>query len=90
MMQSMEIIYWNCIIAHGITAFSYFGIPIVIAVLFNKTKTTIPDKFWLAFFLSGGFVLSCGFHHLLAIFEPHSAVSLLHLGVLDIMAFTHP
>ncbi|MBN3923009.1 diguanylate cyclase [Nostoc sp. NMS4] len=83
----MEIIYWNCIIAHGITAFSYFGIPIVIAVLFNKTKTTIPEKFWLAFFLSGGFILSCGFHHFLAIFEPHSAVSLLHLGVLDIMAF---
>ncbi|MHC5597396.1 MAG: diguanylate cyclase [Nostoc sp.] len=83
----MEVIYWNCIIAHGITTFSYFGIPIVIAVLFNKTKTTIPSKFWLSFFLSGGFILSCGFHHLLAIFEPHSAVSLLHLGVLDIMAF---
>ncbi len=83
----MEPIYWNCIIAHGITAFSYFGIPIVIGVFFAKTKATIPSKFWLAFFLSGGFVLFCGFHHLLAIFEPHSAVSLLHLGVLDVMAF---
>ncbi|MBN3896223.1 MAG: diguanylate cyclase [Nostoc sp.] len=83
----MEPIYWNCIIAHGITAFSYFGIPIVIGVFFAKTKATIPSKFWLAFFLSGGFVLFCGFHHLLAVFEPHSAVSLLHLGVLDLMAF---
>ncbi|MBG1262857.1 diguanylate cyclase domain-containing protein [Nostoc commune] len=82
----MEPIYWNCIIAHGITAFSYFGIPIVIGVFFAKTKATIPSKFWLAFFLSGGFVLFCGFHHLLAIFEPHSPVSLLHLGVLDLMA----
>jgi diguanylate cyclase (GGDEF)-like protein len=83
----MEPIYWNCIIAHGITAFSYFGIPTVIGVFFAKTKATIPSKFWLAFFLSGGFVLSCGFHHLLAVFEPHSSVSLLHLGVLDVMAF---
>ncbi|MEH2333657.1 diguanylate cyclase domain-containing protein [Nostoc sp.] len=83
----MEPIYWNCIIAHGITAFSYFGIPTVIGVFFAKTKATIPSKFWLAFFLSSGFVLFCGFHHLLAIFEPHVAVSLLHLGVLDVMAF---
>ncbi|MHC5741150.1 MAG: sensor domain-containing diguanylate cyclase [Nostoc sp.] len=83
----MEPIYWNCIIAHSITAFSYFGIPIVIGVFFAKTKTTIPSKFWLAFFLSGGFVLFCGFHHFLMIFEPHSPVSLLHLGVLDVMAF---
>ncbi|MCC5646600.1 diguanylate cyclase [Nostoc sp. CHAB 5824] len=83
----MQPIYWNRIIAHGITAFSYFGIPIVIGVFFAKTKATIPSKFWLAFFLSGGFVLFCGFHHLLAIFEPHVAVSLLHLGVLDLMAF---
>ncbi|MEH1942533.1 MAG: diguanylate cyclase [Nostoc sp.] len=83
----MESIYWNCIIAHGITAFSYFGIPIVIGAFFARTKATIPSKFWLAFLLSGGFVLFCGFHHLLAIFEPHVAVSLLHLGVLDLMAF---
>lgn len=83
----MEPIYWNCIIAHSITAFSYFGIPIVIGVFFSKTKATIPPKFWLAFFLSGGFVLFCGFHHFLAIFEPYMAVSLLHLGVLDVMAF---
>ncbi|MCC5619054.1 diguanylate cyclase [Nostoc sp. CHAB 5836] len=83
----MEPIYWNCIIAHGITAFSYFGIPIVIGVFFAKTKATIPSKFWLAFFLSGGFVLFCGFHHCLAIFEPHMVVSVLHLGVLDFMAF---
>lgn len=83
----MEPTYWNCIIAHGITAFSYFGIPTVIGVFFAKTKATIPSKFWLAFFLSGGFVLFCGFHHLLAVFEPHSPVSLLHLGVLDVMAF---
>ncbi|MEH2187141.1 MAG: diguanylate cyclase [Nostoc sp.] len=83
----MEAIYWNCMIAHGITAFSYFGIPTVIGVFFVKTKATIPSKFWLAFFLSGGFVLFCGFHHFLAIFEPYMAVSLLHLGVLDIMAF---
>lgn len=83
----MEIIYWNCIIAHGITAFSYFGIPIVIAALFSKTKATIPSKFWLAFFLSGAFVLFCGFHHFLAIFEQHMPVSSLHLGILDIMAF---
>ncbi|WP_448267156.1 diguanylate cyclase [Nostoc sp. DSM 114159] len=83
----MEPIYWNCIIAHSITAFSYFGIPIIIGVFFAKTKATIPPKFWLAFFLSGGFVLFCGFHHLLTIFEPHMAVSLLHLGVLDVMAF---
>ncbi|MBD2563639.1 MULTISPECIES: diguanylate cyclase [Nostoc] len=83
----MEPIYWNCIIAHSITAFSYFGIPTVIGVFFAKTKATIPSKFWLAFLLSGGFVLFCGFHHLLAIFEPHSVVSLLHLGVLDVMAF---
>ncbi|QLE43229.1 diguanylate cyclase [Nostoc sp. C052] len=83
----MEPIYWNCIIAHGITAFSYFGIPIVIGVFFAKTKATIPSKFWLAFFLSGGFVLFCGFHHFLAIFEPYMPVSLLHLGVLDVMAF---
>ncbi|MEH2244532.1 diguanylate cyclase [Nostoc sp.] len=83
----MEPIYWNCIIAHGIIAFSYFGIPTVIGVFFAKTKATIPSKFWLAVFLSGGFILSCGFHHLLAIFEPHVAVSLLHLGVLDVMAF---
>ncbi|MGJ5632083.1 sensor domain-containing diguanylate cyclase [Nostoc sp. CALU 1950] len=83
----MEPIYWNCIIAHGITAFSYFGIPIIIGVFFAKTKATIPSQFWLAFLLSGGFILFCGFHHLLAIFEPHSAVSLLHLGVIDVMAF---
>ncbi|MEH2410372.1 sensor domain-containing diguanylate cyclase [Nostoc sp.] len=83
----MEPIQWNWMIAHGITAFSYFGIPTVIGVFFAKTKTTIPSKFWLAFFLSGGFVLFCGFHHLLAVFEPHSPVSLLHLGVLDVMAF---
>jgi PAS domain-containing protein len=83
----MEPIYWNCIIAHGITAFSYFGIPILIGVFFAKTKATIPSKFWLAFLLSGGFVLFCGFYHLLVIFEPHSPVSLLHLGVLDVMAF---
>ncbi|MEH2165870.1 MAG: diguanylate cyclase [Nostoc sp.] len=83
----MEFIYWNCIIAHGITAFSYFGIPTVIGVFFAKTKATIPSKFWLAFLLSGGFVLFCGFHHLLAVFEPHKAVSLLHLSILDLMAF---
>ncbi|MDM9581156.1 MULTISPECIES: diguanylate cyclase [unclassified Nostoc] len=83
----MEPIYWNCIIAHSITAFSYFGIPIVIGVFFAKTKATIPSKFWLAFLLSGGFVLFCGFHHFLAIFEPYTAVSLLHLCVLDVMAF---
>ncbi|MEH1785835.1 MAG: diguanylate cyclase [Nostoc sp.] len=83
----MEPIYWNCIIAHGITAFSYFGIPTVIGVFFAKTKATIPSKFWLAFFLSGGFVLFCGFHHLLAIFEPYMPVSLLYLVVLDLMAF---
>ncbi|WP_292741304.1 PAS domain-containing protein [Nostoc sp. JL31] len=83
----MEPIYWNCIIAHSITAFSYFGIPIVIGIFFAKTKATIPSKFWLAFFLSGGFVLFCGFHHFLAIFEPYMAVSLLHLAVLDVMAF---
>ncbi len=83
----MEPIHWNCMIAHGITAFSYFGIPTVIGVFFAKTRATIPSKFWLAFFLSGGFILFCGFHHLLAIFEPHSVVSLLHLGVLDVMAF---
>ncbi|MEH2214171.1 diguanylate cyclase [Nostoc sp.] len=83
----MEPIYWNCTIAHSITAFSYFGIPIVIGVFFTKTKATIPSKFWLAFFLSGGLVLFCGFHHFLAIFEPYMAVSLLHLGVLDVMAF---
>ncbi|MDZ7951794.1 diguanylate cyclase [Nostoc sp. DedQUE09] len=83
----MEPIYWNCIIAHSITAFSYFGIPIVIGICFAKTKATIPSKFWVAFLLSGGFVLFCGFHHFLAIFEPYMAVSLLHLGVLDVMAF---
>ncbi|MHC5935005.1 diguanylate cyclase [Nostoc sp.] len=83
----MEPIQWNCMIAHGITAFSYFGIPTVIGVFFAKTKATIPSKFWPAFFLSGGFVLFCGFHHFLAIFEPHMAVSLLYLGVLDLMAF---
>ncbi|MEH2129576.1 MAG: diguanylate cyclase [Nostoc sp.] len=82
----MEPVHWNCTIAHGITAFSYFGIPTVIGVFFAKTKATIPSKFWLAFFLSGGFVLLCGFHHLLAIFEPYMSVSLLHLGVLDVMA----
>ena len=82
----MEPIHWNCTIAHGITAFSYFGIPTVIGVFFTKTKASIPSKFWLAFFLSGGFVLFCGFHHLLAIFEPYISVSLLHLGVLDVMA----
>ncbi|MEH2323269.1 MAG: diguanylate cyclase [Nostoc sp.] len=82
----MEPIYWNCTIAHGITALSYFGIPILIGVFFVKTKATIPSKFWLAFFLSSGFVLFCGFHHLLTVFEPHSAVSLLHLCVLDLMA----
>ncbi|MBN3908658.1 MAG: diguanylate cyclase [Nostoc sp. NMS1] len=83
----MQPIYWNCIIAHGITAFSYFGIPILTGVFFAKTKATIPSKFRPAFFLSGGFVLVCGFHHLLTIFETHSAVSLLHLVVLDVMAF---
>ncbi|MEH2375196.1 diguanylate cyclase [Nostoc sp.] len=83
----MEPIYWNCIIAHGITAFSYFGIPILIGIFFIKTKATVPSKFWLAFLLSGGFILFCGFHHLLAVLEPHSPVSLLHLGVLDVMAF---
>jgi diguanylate cyclase (GGDEF)-like protein len=83
----MQPIHWNCIIAHGITAFSYFGIPTIIGVFFAKTRATIPSKFRLAFFLSGGFVLFCGFHHLLAVFEPHSAVSLLHLAVLDLMAF---
>ncbi|MHC5830426.1 MAG: GGDEF domain-containing protein, partial [Nostoc sp.] len=83
----MEPIQWNCIIAHGITAFSYFGIPTLIGVFFAKTKATIPSKFWVAFLLSGGFVLFCGFHHLLAVFEPYMAVSLLHLCVLDLMAF---
>ncbi|MEH2137586.1 diguanylate cyclase [Nostoc sp.] len=83
----MEPIYWNCIIAHGITAFSYFGIPILIGIFFAKTKATIPSKFWPAFLLSGGFVIFCGFHHLLAVFELDSAVSLLYLGVLDVMAF---
>ncbi|WP_442940795.1 diguanylate cyclase [Nostoc sp.] len=83
----MQLIYWNCIIAHGITAFSYFGIPILIGVFFAKTKATIPSKFWLAFLLSGGFILFCGFHHLLTAFELHSAVSLLYLVVLDLMAF---
>ncbi|MBE9000166.1 diguanylate cyclase [Nostoc sp. LEGE 12447] len=83
----MQSIYWNCIIAHSITAFSYFGIPALIGIFFAKTKATIPSKFWLAFLLSGGFVLLCGFHHLLAIFEKHLAVSLLHLVVLDVMAF---
>jgi diguanylate cyclase (GGDEF)-like protein len=83
----MEPIYWNCTIAHGITAFSYFGILTVIGVFFAKTKTSIPSKFWLAFLLLGGFVLFCGFDHFLAIFEPYMAVSLLHLGVLDLMAF---
>ncbi|MHC5671723.1 sensor domain-containing diguanylate cyclase [Nostoc sp.] len=83
----MEFIQWNCIIAHGITAFSYFGIPTLIGVFFVKTKATIPSKFWVAFLLSGGFVLFCGFHHLLAVFEPYMAVSLLHLCVLDLMAF---
>ncbi|MBD2529197.1 diguanylate cyclase [Nostoc flagelliforme FACHB-838] len=83
----MQPLHWNCIIAHGITAFSYFGIPTIIGVFFAKTRATIPSKFRLAFFLSGGFVLFCGFHHLLAVFEPHSAVSLLHLAVLDLTAF---
>ncbi|MEI1374188.1 diguanylate cyclase [Nostoc sp. UHCC 0926] len=83
----MEFIYWNCIIAHGITAFSYFGIPTVIGFFFAKTKASIPSKFWLAFLLSGGFVLFCGFHHLLAVFEPHQVMSLLHLGILDLTAF---
>ncbi|HIK05556.1 MAG TPA: diguanylate cyclase [Trichormus sp. M33_DOE_039] len=83
----MEVIYWNYIIAHGITGFSYFGMPIVIAVLFSKTKATVPSKFWLAFFLSGAFILFCGFHHFLEVFEPHTPVSSLHLGVIDIMAF---
>ncbi|MEH2406589.1 diguanylate cyclase domain-containing protein [Nostoc sp.] len=83
----MEFIYWNCIIAHGITAFSYFGIPTVIGFFFAKIKATIPSKFWPVFLLSGGFVLFCGFHHLLAVFEPHQVVSLLHLGILDLMAF---
>jgi diguanylate cyclase (GGDEF)-like protein len=82
----MEPIHWNCTIAHGITAFSYFGIPTVIGVFFAKTKANIPSKFWLAFFLSGGFVLFCGFHHFLAIFEPYMPVSLLHLCVVDVMA----
>jgi diguanylate cyclase (GGDEF)-like protein len=83
----MEITYWNCIIAHGITAFSYLGIPIVIAALFSKTKATIPSKYWLAFFLSGAFIFFCGFHHFLAMFEQHMPISLLHVGVIDIMAF---
>lgn len=83
----MEPIQWNCIIAHSITAFSYFGIPTLIGVFFTKTKANIPSKFWVAFFLSGGFVLFCGFHHLLAVFEPYMTVSLLHLCVLDLMAF---
>ncbi|QLE50525.1 diguanylate cyclase [Nostoc sp. C057] len=83
----MQSIYWNCIIAHSITAFSCFGIPVLIGVFFAKTKATIPSKFWLAFLLSGGFVLLCGFHHFLAIFETHSAISLLQLVVLDVMAF---
>ncbi|MEH1885938.1 diguanylate cyclase [Nostoc sp.] len=83
----MEPIYWNCIIGHGITAFSYFGIPILVGIFFAKTKVTIPSKFWPAFLLSGGFVIFCGFHHFLAAFEPDSAVSLLYLGVLDVMAF---
>jgi diguanylate cyclase (GGDEF)-like protein len=83
----MEPIYWNCIIAHGITAFSYFGIPIVIGIFFAKTKATIPSKFRRAFLLSGGFVLFGGLYHFLAIFEPHMTVSLLHLGVLNFMAF---
>ncbi|BCL34859.1 diguanylate cyclase [Nostoc sp. MS1] len=83
----MEIIYWNYRIAHGITAFSYFGIPIVIAILFARTKATVPSKFWLAFFLSGAFILFCGLHHFLAIFEPHNPVSWVHLSVLNIMAF---
>jgi diguanylate cyclase (GGDEF)-like protein len=83
----MEPNYWHCIIAHGITAFSYFGIPILIGLFFAKTKATIPSKFWLAFLLSGGFVLFCGFHHFLAVFETHSPVSRLHLVVLDVMAF---
>ncbi|MEH1999656.1 MAG: diguanylate cyclase [Nostoc sp.] len=83
----MEPLNWNCTIAHGITAFSYFGIPIVIGIFFAKTKATIPSKFWPAFILSGGFVLFCGFHHFLAIFEPYMALSLLHLAVLDLMAF---
>jgi diguanylate cyclase (GGDEF)-like protein len=83
----MEPIYWNCIIAHGITAFSYFGTPIVIGIFFAKTKATIPSKFRRAFLLSGGFVLFGGFYHFLAIFEPHMTVSLLHLGVLNFMAF---
>ncbi|MEJ1931645.1 diguanylate cyclase, partial [Nostoc sp. NIES-2111] len=72
---------------HGITAFSYFGIPIVLAILFAKTKASVPSKFWLAFFLSGAFILFCGLHHFLAIFEPHSQISWLHLSVINIMAF---
>jgi diguanylate cyclase (GGDEF)-like protein len=83
----MQPIHWNCIIAHGITAFSYFGIPTIIGVFFARTRATIPSKFRLAFLLSAGFVLFCGFHHFLAIFEPHSGMSLLHLCVLDLMAF---
>jgi diguanylate cyclase (GGDEF)-like protein len=83
----MEIIYWNYIIAHSITAFSYLGIPLVIAILFARTKASVPSKFWLAFFLSGVFILFCGFHHFLAIFEPHRSLSWLHLSVINIMAF---
>ncbi|MBE9104634.1 diguanylate cyclase [Nostoc cf. edaphicum LEGE 07299] len=83
----MQLFHWNCIIAHGITAFSYFGIPTIIGVFFAKTRATISSKFRLAFFLSGAFILFCGLHHLLAVFEPHSAVSLLHLAVLDLTAF---
>lgn len=83
----MEPIHWNSIIAQGITAFSYFGISTLIGVFFAKTKANIPSKFWLLFFLSSGFVLFCGFHHLLAVFEPYMAVSLLHLWLLDLMAF---
>ncbi|MEH2043871.1 diguanylate cyclase domain-containing protein [Nostoc sp.] len=83
----MQPIYWNCIIAHSITAFSYFGISIVIGIFFAKIKATIPSKYKLAFFSLSGFVLFRGFHHLLAIFKPHVPVSLLHLAVLDLIAF---
>ncbi|MEH2145201.1 diguanylate cyclase [Nostoc sp.] len=83
----MQPFYWNCVIAHGITAFADFAIPTVVGVFFAKTRATIPSKFRLAFFLSGGLVLLYGFHNLLEIFEPHLTVLLLHLGVLDLIAF---
>jgi diguanylate cyclase (GGDEF)-like protein len=83
----MEAILSNWAIAHSVTAFSYFGIPIIIGYFFSKTKAIIPKKFWLAVFLSAGFILTCGIHHLLAVFEPHQTVGILHLAVIDLMAF---